>query len=548
MTTAERTQDKSTWEKPTVFYNEYVKWLVYTIIVAFFLWSVWEIQISLERFVYGIEQGAHIVDRGFPPDFGPGRREQIWADTWETVAMAIVATVFGIAMSVPVAIMASRNLVPEPVFWIGRTIVACSRAFHVLIIAIIAVMAVGFGPLAGIITMSIKTIGFFAKLLAEEIEDIDPVQFEAVKATGASAPQVLVYGVLPQVSQRFVALTIYRWDINLRSSAIIGIVGAGGIGQLLLSSFNRFEYDFGLAILLVIIALVLFGEVVSAVARKRIEKSGGRGVKEIDRELTADRDTWDRFTSKQQFTRYGFVGFSFAIFVASWFYLNMSLEYIWTGPAALGDLFSRMFPPNPVIIPEMVGPLLTSIHIAILGTVFSIVLSVPVAFIAADKTSPNRYTYGLGKVIITVSRSVHEIIWTLLFVVMFGPGALAGVLALSVRSVGFIGKLLNEAIEEIDMTQVEAMKATGAGTAKTFVYAIVPQVMPAFIGIATYRWDSNVRASTVVGFVGGGGIGVLLMDTINTFRWAEAVVILGAILSVVLFSEVVSAYLRKKVM
>ncbi|WP_409348460.1 phosphonate ABC transporter, permease protein PhnE [Natronorarus salvus] len=268
----------------------------------------------------------------------------------------------------------------------------------------------------------------------------------------------------------------------------------------------------------------------------------------MDRELTADRDTWDRFTSKQQFTRYGFVGFSFAIFVASWFYLNMSLEYIWTGPAALGDLFSRMFPPNPVIIPEMVGPLLTSIHIAILGTVFSIVLSVPVAFIAADKTSPNRYTYGLGKVIITVSRSVHEIIWTLLFVVMFGPGALAGVLALSVRSVGFIGKLLNEAIEEIDMTQVEAMKATGAGTAKTFVYAIVPQVMPAFIGIATYRWDSNVRASTVVGFVGGGGIGVLLMDTINTFRWAEAVVILGAILSVVLFSEVVSAYLRKKVM
>jgi phosphonate transport system permease protein len=207
-----------------------------------------------------------------------------------------------------------------------------------------------------------------------------------------------------------------------------------------------------------------------------------------------------------------------------------------------------MFPPSSVIVPDMIGPLITSIHIAILGTVFSIILSVPVAFIAADKTTPNRFTYGLGKIIITVTRSVHEIIWALIFVIMFGPGALAGVLALSVRSVGFIGKLLNEAIEEIDMTQVEAVKATGSGTAKTFVYAIVPQVMPAFIGIATYRWDSNVRASTVVGFVGGGGIGVLLMDTINTFRWAEAVVILAAILGLVLFSEVISAYLRKKVM
>jgi len=300
--------------------------------------------------------------------------------------------------------------------------------------------------------------------------------------------------------------------------------------------------------LLVIIGLVLFGEVVSAVARKRIETSSGQGVKEVDKNITTDRDIWNRFTKKQQFTRFGFIGFCFAIFIGSWVYLNMSLEYVWTGPAALGDLFSRMFPPNPIIIPDMIGPLLTSIHIAILGTVFSIIMSVPVAFIAANKTTPNRYTYGLGKVIITVCRSVHEIIWALLFVIMFGPGALAGVLALSVRSVGFIGKLLNEAIEEIDMTQVEAMKATGAGTAKTFVYAIVPQVMPAFIGIATYRWDSNVRASTVVGFVGGGGIGVLLLDTINTFRWAEAVVILGAILSVVLFSEVISAYLRKKVM
>jgi phosphonate transport system permease protein len=133
------------------------------------------------------------------------------------------------------------------------------------------------------------------------------------------------------------------------------------------------------------------------------------------------------------------------------------------------------------------------------------------------------------------------------FVILFGSGALAGTLAIAVRSIGFCSKLIAEAIEEIDPGQVEAITATGANPIEAAIYAIVPQIKPAFIGVATYRWDINVRASTIIGFVGAGGIGVELNTSINFFAWQQVLTILLAILGIVIISEVVSAYLRRKV-
>lgn len=544
--TIDGTAEKIDWDRPTIFYNEYVKWGVYGLVLLFVVWSYWEIRITPARLLIGLEQAGELAGQAWPPDFSADRRARIWNNILETLAMATVATVGGVILSVPIAIMGSRNLVSATVFRIGRTVIATSRAFHALIIAIIMVKAVGFGPLAGILTLVVKTVGFFSKLLAEEIEDIDPTQLEAVQASGAGRFQTYVYAVVPQVAQRFVALSIYRFDINLRGSTIVGIVGAGGIGHTLITAFDRYEFDFATAILLVIIALVLVGEAVSAVVRKRMEAGGSRGV--VEGEPTDDRTSWARFDKKQQALRYGFTVAVVAALIASWNHLAMGIGVVRTAPAELWDLWTRMWPPSVEILPELVSALVASIHIAILGTILGIVLSVPTAIIAADKTTPNAATYALGKFIVTATRSVNVIIWVLVLVLLFGTGALAGVIAIGIRSVGFIGKLLAEAIEEIDMVQVEAVKATGAGRLEAAVYGIVPQVKPAFIGISTYRWDSNVRASTVIGFVGGGGIGTLLLANVNTFLWSNALTILVAILGVVLFSEVVSAYARRKVM
>jgi phosphonate transport system permease protein len=261
---------------------------------------------------------------------------------------------------------------------------------------------------------------------------------------------------------------------------------------------------------------------------------------------TEERE-WHRFSPTKRLVRLLAVPLTLGIFVLSWRALDFNYEYAVTAPRETYDLLSRMYPPDLAYSGEILGPLIETIHISILGTAFAVLLSLPVAFLAAENTTPNKLTYGLGKFIVSFTRSVNVIIWALIFVVLFGSGALAGVMAVAVRSIGFTAKLIAEGIEEIDRGQVEAVRATGASPAQVLIYAIAPQVKPAFVSVSTYRWDINVRASTIIGFVGAGGIGVALTTSINTFAWDKVLTILIAILGIVIFSEVFSAYVRRKV-
>jgi len=262
---------EGSWERPTVFYNKKVKYLIYGLILLFFAYSFWNLRISPSRFLRGIGAGVELVSSMLPPAYTPSQRELLIQGILESIVMTIVATTMGIIVSVPVAVMSSNNLSPKPVYYVGRSIVAVTRSLHELIVAIIMVKAVGFGPLAGVLALAFKTIGFFAKLLAEEIEDIDRGQMEAITAVGGTPVQTYVYGVLPQVMPRIVGLSIYRLDINLRHSTVVGIVGAGGIGITLLNSFDKYDYQFSMAIIAVIVAIVMVGEGVSALARRRIQ-------------------------------------------------------------------------------------------------------------------------------------------------------------------------------------------------------------------------------------------------------------------------------------
>lgn len=265
-------QPSREWSRPTAFYNHYVKWAVYVAITVFLLWSAWNMRISPERIVNGWDATVGLVQGMVPPEVSTEFKNDLLIEGLvESVAMSVIATIAGVILSIPVAFMAAENIAPKPVYWAGRGIITGSRALHELIIAIIAVKAVGIGALAGVIALSYKTIGFFAKLLAEEIEDIDAGQMEAVEATGASRIQTLLFGVVPQVMPRIVGLTIYRWDINIRHSTIVGIVGAGGIGATLLNSFDQYDYDFFLTIILAIIAIVMVGELISTYVRGRIQ-------------------------------------------------------------------------------------------------------------------------------------------------------------------------------------------------------------------------------------------------------------------------------------
>lgn len=228
------------------------------------------IDVNWSRIQRGLARGQEFVGGFLSPDF-TSRWDHIVQGMYESVVMTVGSTVVGIGVSIPIALGAARNIAPLPVYLICRFIITISRALNELIVAIILVAILGFGPLAGFITLSFATIGFLAKLLAEEIEDMNKVQAEAVQSTGATWLQRINFGVQPQVMPRLIGLSMYRLDINFRESAVLGLVGAGGIGATLNTAFDRYEFDTVAAILLIIIATVMVLEYLSGLIRTRIK-------------------------------------------------------------------------------------------------------------------------------------------------------------------------------------------------------------------------------------------------------------------------------------
>jgi phosphonate transport system permease protein len=256
------------WSKPPAIANPYLRYGLILGVAAYILWAFNFMPISWDRVASGIPRAGRILSAMVPPNFD--RWPLMYSGMVETIQMAIVATLLGVLLSIPAAVMAARNTAPLPVYLVGRGIVSIARSFHPVIVAIIFVKAVGFGPLAGILTLTVYSVGFVGKLLAEAIEEIDKGQVEAIVATGASFVKTLIYAVLPQVFPRLVGLGIYQADANLRASAIVGIAGAGGIGSTLNSAFRRFDYDTAAAILIIIIVLIMLSEVVSGRIRSKL--------------------------------------------------------------------------------------------------------------------------------------------------------------------------------------------------------------------------------------------------------------------------------------
>ncbi len=258
------------WKKPSLIKSNWLRWGLTLGALIYLVLAINSVEVSWSRVYEGLDRGAKFVKAFLNPDFTT-RATDIREGMIESIIMTIAASVVGIAISIPIGLGAARNIAPLPVYLVCRGIIAVSRALQEIIVAILLVAIFGFGPLAGFLTLSFATIGFLSKLLAEEIESMDKVQAEAVKATGSRWSQWINYGVQPQVIPRLIGLSIYRVDINFRESAILGLVGAGGIGATLNTAFDRYEYDTAAAILMIIIVIVMVLEYLSGVIRARVQ-------------------------------------------------------------------------------------------------------------------------------------------------------------------------------------------------------------------------------------------------------------------------------------
>lgn len=257
------------WKPPHLITHPVLRWSIYLGGVLYLIFAVGTLGIDFPRMVAGLPRATEFISGFFWPDFLTRRRE-ILEGFLESVTMTVLSTVIGVLLSIPLGIGAARNFASKPIYLFSRSIIALSRTFPEVMIAIFFVVMFGFGPFAGLVTLVVGTVGFLGKLLAEEIEGCSAEQIEGIRATGATLPQVLVFGLFPQVLPRLVGLSLYRLDINFRESAIIGVVGAGGIGATLSTTLNRFEFSSAAAILILIIVVVLLTENISGIIRQRL--------------------------------------------------------------------------------------------------------------------------------------------------------------------------------------------------------------------------------------------------------------------------------------
>lgn len=259
---------RDTWRRPPFIANPLLRWGLYLGVAVYVVWVVATLPVDWNRISEGLTRAGRIFGGAFPPSF---ERSGLLIDGFlESLKIAVLATAIGVLVSIPIAFTAARNVAPLPVFYLGRALIILARSFHPVIVAIIFVKAVGFGPFAGVLTLIVYSIGFVAKMLAERIEEIDFGQVEAMRAAGAPYLSTLIYAIFPQIMPRQIGLTIYQLDSNLRASAVVGIVGAGGIGSTLANAFGRYDYDFALAITIVIVGAILISEGVSGQIRKRL--------------------------------------------------------------------------------------------------------------------------------------------------------------------------------------------------------------------------------------------------------------------------------------
>jgi len=257
---------------------------------------------------------------------------------------------------------------------------------------------------------------------------------------------------------------------------------------------------------------------------------------------------WQRFRPAERMMRSAFYLVTIIAVVWSLRTVEIIPEFLYDAPQQTWDLFARMWPIDWSWYPKVVHiALMETLHTATLGTILAVAMASVVSLMVARNITRNVIVNAAGRFILVSARSVHTMIWALFFVAVFGPGALAGTLAIAVHSIGFTGKFLSEAIEEAKPGPIEALVATGASPVAILLKGYWPQVKPAFLAIAMFRWDINVRESAVLGLVGGGGLGMALNAALDNLYWDQAGLVLLVIFAVVIVTEIVTGWIRSRI-
>lgn len=529
------------------------------------------------------ERASPFVWPGFSYDGATGVWGFDWAGVWGigeaiavTLGIVIIGTFFAAVLSIPVAYGAARNTTPNgAVMVLCRGIGIVTRAVPDLALAAFFVLAMTLGPMPGILAFAIHSVGMISKMMADAIEQIDEGPRLAIRSTGGSRAQEFWSGIVPQVLPAWVAVALHRADINLRGTVILGYVGVSGLGYELslalgggIAGFRRV-----IPIAIIILVLCILFEIVSSVIRARLlgVKPNGKGIGDLLVRSAANRsgavaraiekpgvdaDPMERvraamhrpWTGERVATTIS-IWIAVGLLVLSFFAVQANWFDLFTAWGNLGFLADRgVWPPTFGIqntwadVWEAIG---VTLMVAFAATLMSTVFSVFIGSFAARNVAPSAGVRSVFRGILLVIRAMPELILAVVFIIITGLGAQAGTLALGIGGIGLLGKLIADSLEEVPDGPEKAIAAVGGSRVQIFFAATLPMSIPAFVAHVMYLLEQNIRAATLLGVVGGGGIGYLLYTSIRAAKYDQVIAYLLIIIAMVFVVEGIAMLIRR---
>jgi phosphonate transport system permease protein len=462
----------------------------------------------------------------------------------ETIAMGLMATIFSTILAIPVSFLAAHNIMSRfpggtALYYVMRGILNAVRAIDTIVWGLIVIVWVGLGSFAGVLALTIHSVAALAKLFSEEIEHIDPGPVEAVTATGANLVQTISHAVVPQIVPSFLAYSLLRWDINMRSATVVGFVAGGGIGFFIVETTRMGGYQQYATALWAVAVVIIIVDYISANWREAI----------LADQLAKDVDQKQRGVGGLRLAFYVILGA--IVFIYCWNLTEISIRSLLDPGKNFGQLILDFIKIDlsPEVMKVVTQQMLVTIFQAMLATTLGAIIALPFSFLAAKnltgRSQLSIWLYYLARGILNILRSIEALLYVVIFVFWVGIGPFAGMLALAITSFALLGKLFSEAIENIEPGPIEAVMATGANRLQVIIYAILPQIVPPFISYLIYQWDINVRMATIIGFAGGGGIGLTLTTFFGSLQYHKAGTVVAVIVIIVALMDLASAKLRQ---
>ena len=509
----------------------------------------------------------------FPPDLSLPFLRVVGAATLQTLAIAIAGTALSIVISIPLGMLATPVLWQRGVLVAGepsgigyffyatlsratRALLGFLRAVPDLVWALLFVVTVGLGSLAGTLALAISYAGVLGRVYADVFDDVDRGALEALQATGATRSQIFLFGIWPQAAPSVAAYTLYSFECCVRAASVLGFIGAGGIGYEISISMRLFEYGQVLTLLATLLLLVAATDAVSRFIRRRLHANAPAG-------SLAHQRINDETPPSQLKQRAA--ALLLLILLAGSFYFAGFYDLL----RANSGLFARsvrfigqMFPPDldPAFLRSLAVPLIQTIGISVMGTLIGVVIGAALALPAtstvvlgeADEAARSslreqlawRAVYYGARFALSLLRSIPELVWVLVCVLAVGLGPFAGTLAIGLHTGGVLGKLYGETLEEVPAKPVEALRAVGAHPLQVFAWGIWPQARAILLSYTVLRWDFNLRVSTILGLVGGGGLGLAIYNNVQLAFYQRVTTLIAIVYVLVIVTDWLGDRLR----